>query len=186
MLDRAPSGTRISKPSAAMPSAARGRSPRSARSGRPPLRLQLDQGLPHRVQHLDGRRERRVVPLLGRVVGVEVQVHAARRPAGERVQRRAAPEDERDPRDGLQALVRAGHHEVDAVRVDVEPLAEEELIASISTRRPARAATRATSTTGFRRPVVVSWCTTATWLTSGRARSAPPRRPERPASRSRR
>jgi hypothetical protein len=47
-----------------------------------------------------------------------------------------------------------------------------ELMASTSTRRPSRAATRATSATGFRRPVVVSWWTTATWLTSGWARSA--------------
>jgi hypothetical protein len=47
-----------------------------------------------------------------------------------------------------------------------------ELIASTRTRRPARAATWATSITGFRSPLVVSWWQSATWLTSGCARSA--------------
>src|SRR5439155_23311281 len=48
-----------------------------------------------------------------------------------------------------------------------------ELIASIRTRRPSWAATRAISATGLRSPVVVSWCTTTTWLSARSSRSAP-------------
>jgi hypothetical protein len=47
-----------------------------------------------------------------------------------------------------------------------------ELIASTSTRRPSAAAARTISATGFSTPVVVSWCTTATWVSRGSARSA--------------
>ncbi len=56
---------------------------------------------------------------------VEVQVHAPRRRVAEGVERGAPAQHEGDAGDALQALVRARHHEVDAVRRDVERLAEQ-------------------------------------------------------------
>ena len=56
---------------------------------------------------------------------MHVEVDAARWHAGERLDRTPSREDEGHSRDALQALVRAGRDEVDAVLRDVEPLAEE-------------------------------------------------------------
>src|SRR5262249_53870169 len=106
MLERAPSGTRISKPSAAMPRRRTRASP--PRPGTPPAPAPSPRParpLPHRVQDLHGRREGRVVLLLGRVVVPEIEIHAAGRPAPERLERLAPGQHERDARHALQALV---------------------------------------------------------------------------------